>query len=162
MRAVVVENFGAGSAGTGVGHLPEIVRSKRRSLVVADADDAFHRQADFIAPDGESLVVGVVDRGKQALSGKPPNPGQQFPGPENGVALEIIAERPIAKHLEEGVVARGVTDLVQIVVLATCAQAALHIDNSRAGRFFAAQKGILERHHARVGEHQGGVAGRHQ
>src|SRR3546814_5200842 len=32
MRAVVVEDLGARAAGTGVGHLPEVVRSVRRAL----------------------------------------------------------------------------------------------------------------------------------
>ena len=37
--------------------------------------------------------------------------------------LEIIAEREIAEHLEEGVVPRGIADIVEIVVLAARADA---------------------------------------
>ena len=61
MRAMVIENLGAWSARTGVGHLPEIVGCIRRALVVADADDAIRRQADLLVPDRERLVVGVID-----------------------------------------------------------------------------------------------------
>ena len=37
---------------------------------------------------------------------------------QDGLLLEVIAEAEIAEHLEEGVVARGVADIVEIVVLA--------------------------------------------
>jgi len=40
MFAVVVEDFGAGTAGTRLAHHPEIVRGVARALVVADADHA--------------------------------------------------------------------------------------------------------------------------
>ena len=46
VRAVVVEDLGARTAGAGIGHLPEVVGGERRALVVADADDAIGRQAD--------------------------------------------------------------------------------------------------------------------
>ncbi len=41
------------------------------------------------------------------------------------VFLEIVAEGEIPQHLEEGVVARGVADIVEIVVLAAGADAFL-------------------------------------
>src|SRR3546814_14092083 len=65
MRAVDVEDLGARAAGTGVGHLPEVVRSVRRAIVVAAADDALGRQADVAMPDVESFVVGLVDGDQQ-------------------------------------------------------------------------------------------------
>src|SRR5690606_38153734 len=37
---VIVENFGTGAAGAGIGHLPEVVGSVTRALVVANANDA--------------------------------------------------------------------------------------------------------------------------
>src|SRR5690606_27637258 len=48
---VIVENFGTGAAGAGIGHLPEVVGSVTRALVVANANDAFARHADFVRPD---------------------------------------------------------------------------------------------------------------
>src|SRR5690606_19850620 len=89
VRAVVVEDLGAGAAGAGVGHLPEIVGGERGPLVVADADDALGRQADVVAPDPVGIVVGVIDGGQQALGGQLPYAGQQLPGPGDGFLLEV-------------------------------------------------------------------------
>src|SRR3546814_4294305 len=90
VRAVVVEDLGARAAGTGVGHLPEVVRGVRRALVVADADDALGRQADVAMPDVEGFVVGLVDGDQQALGGQLPDLRQQFPRPGDGVLLEVV------------------------------------------------------------------------
>ena len=51
--------------------------------------------------------------------------GDQVPGELDRALLEIVAEREIAEHLEEGVVARGVADIVEVVVLAAGAHAFL-------------------------------------
>jgi hypothetical protein len=40
-------------------------------------------------------------------------------------SLEIVAEGEVAEHLEEGVVAGGVADIVEVVVLAAGAHAFL-------------------------------------
>ena len=162
VRAMVVEDFGARTAGAGIGHLPEVVGGERRTLVVADADDALGRDADHVLPDIVGLVVGLVDRDQQAVFRQLPDLGQQFPGPDDRLALEVVAERPVAEHLEKSVMARGIADLIEVVVLAAGAQAALHVDDARARRLFAAEERVLERHHARIGEHQGRIAGRNQ
>jgi hypothetical protein len=47
--AVVVEDFAARAAGAGVGHHPEVVGLVLAALVVADADHALGRQADFLS-----------------------------------------------------------------------------------------------------------------
>ncbi len=65
MIAVVKEDFGARAARTGVAHLPEVVRSKRRAFVVADADNTLARNAYFIGPDVESFVIGLVNGNPQ-------------------------------------------------------------------------------------------------
>ena len=74
------------------------------------------------------------------------------------VALEIVAEAEVAQHLEEGVVARGVADRIQIVVLAAGAHAALRRGRARVVALFGAEEGVLELHHARVGEQQRTIA----
>ena len=104
----------------------------------------------------------VVDGDQQALGRQLPDLGQQLPGPGDGVLLEVVAERPVAQHLEEGVVARGVADLVEVVVLAAGAQAALHIGRAHVAALLGAQEHVLELDHARVGEQQGRVVARHQ
>ena len=42
--------------------------------------------------------------------------------------LEIVAEGEIPQHFEEGVVARGIADIVEIIVLAAGADAFLAAD----------------------------------
>ena len=162
VRAVVVEDLGTRPAGTGVGHLPEVVRGVGRTLVVADAHDPLFGDADHVAPQRVGLVVVVVDGDQQALGRQLPHPGQQLPGPGNGVLLEIVAERPVAQHLEKGVVAGGVADRIEIVVLAAGAQAALDVGRAHVAALLRAQEHVLELDHARVGEQQGRVVARHQ
>ncbi len=162
VRAVVVEDFGARTARTGVGHLPEVVGGERCTLVVADAHDAFGRHADFLVPDVVGLVIGVIDGDPQLVRRQLEHDGQQLPRVTDRVALEVVAERPVAQHLEESVVARGIAHRIEVVVLAASTQAALHIGRAHVRQFFAAEKHVLELHHARVGEQQGRVAGRHQ
>src|SRR5690606_2936628 len=60
--AVIVENFRTGTTGTGITHLPEVIRGIGRALVVADADDALDRHADILRPDIVGLIVTGVDR----------------------------------------------------------------------------------------------------
>jgi Xaa-Pro aminopeptidase len=52
--------------------------------------------------------------------------GDEFPRPADGLFLEVIAEAEVAEHLEERVMAGGVADVLQVVVLAAGAHAALH------------------------------------
>ena len=80
----------------------------------------------------------------------------------DGVALEIVAKGKIAQHLEEGVMARGIADVLQVVVLAACAHAALRGGGALVGARFLAEEDVLELHHARIGKQQGGVVARHQ
>ena len=67
---MVKEDFTAGTTGTGVGHLPKIVACVARPLVVANANDAFHRYANFFFPDGVGLVVVLVDGHPEFFFGK--------------------------------------------------------------------------------------------
>ncbi len=66
--------------------------------------------------------------------------------------LEIVAERPVAQHFEKRVVTRGVADVLQIVMLAAGAQAALHGGCAHVIALVATEEHILELHHAGVGE----------
>jgi hypothetical protein len=74
------------------------------TLVVADAHDALSRQADDLQPDVVRLVVLGVHRGPEPVRGQLEVPGQQFPGVDDGVVLEVVPEAEVAQHLEEGVV----------------------------------------------------------
>lgn len=162
MVAVVEEDLGARTTRAGIGHLPEVVRRVRRTLVVADAHDAAFRNTDHVAPQREGFFVGVVDGDQQPLGRQLPDLGQQLPGPADGVLLEVVAERPVTQHLEEGVMARGVAHRIQIVVLAAGTQAALYVGRAQVAALLRAEEDVLELDHAGVGEQQGRVVARHQ
>ena len=59
--------------------------------------------------------------------------GDQVPGQLDRAFLEVVAEREVAEHLEEGVMARGVADIVEVVVLAAGAHAFLRGGGARIG-----------------------------
>ena len=86
----------------------------------------------------------------------------QFPGEVDGVGLEVVAEGEVAQHLEEGVMAAGVADVLEVVVLAAGADAFLRAGGARVVALFQAQEDVLELVHARVGEQQRGVVGGHE
>ncbi len=153
--AVIVEDFGARPARTGVAHLPEIVGT-------GDADDAGLGQPGDLLPEIECLVVVDINGRRQLVLEKAEFPGNKIPGEFDGAVLEIVAERKIAQHLEERVMPRGVADIVEIVVLAAGAHAFLRGDGAPIGTLLDPGKDVLELHHAGIGEHQGRVVARHQ
>ncbi len=159
--AMVEEYLGAGTARTGVAHRPEVVGGVGCALVVTDAHHALGRHADFLGPDVVGLVIAGVDGDPELLLGQvqPLVRGQEFPGVGDGIALEIVAETEVTQHFEEGVMARGVTDIFQVVVLATGAHAFLAGGGAGIGALFQAQEAILELIHPRVGEQQGWIVG---
>ena len=110
VRTVVVKDFAARAAGAGIGHHPEVVAFVFVALVVADANHALGRQADDFRPNVIGFVVLVIDGGKQALGRQAINLSEQFPAPLQAFFLKVIAKAPVAQHLEEGMVARRVTD----------------------------------------------------
>src|SRR5580658_1845135 len=88
--------------------------------------------------------------------------GHQPPGQLDGAFLEVIAERKIAEHLEEGVVPGGVADIVEVVMLAAGADAFLRRGRAHVGALLEAGENVLELHHAGIGEHQCRVVARHE
>ncbi|MNF43853.1 hypothetical protein D3C84_249540 [compost metagenome] len=162
--AVVEENLGARAARAGVTHRPEIVRGVGRPLVVANTHHALGRHADFLGPDGVGLVVAGVDGDPELFLGQvqPLRRGEELPGVADGVAFEIVAEAEVAQHLEEGVVARGVADVLQVVVLAAGTHALLAGGGAGVGALFQAEEAVLELVHAGVGEQQGRIVRRDQ
>src|SRR3977135_1910581 len=153
--AMVVENLRAWTAGTGVAHGPEIVGA-------GDAHDLVVRQAGDLLPQIEGLIVVDVDRHHQAVDRDAELLGDQVPGELDRAILEIVAEGKIPQHLEKRMMAGGVADIVEVVVLAAGAHAFLRRGGARIGTLLDAGEDILELHHAGVGEHQGRVVARHQ
>ena len=119
------------------------------------------RPGDLL-PQLERLVVVDIDGRDQPVLGQAEFPGDEVPGELDRAVLEVVAERKIAEHLEEGVVARGVADVVEVVVLAAGAHAFLRGDRALVGALLDAGEHVLELHHAGVGEHQGRVVARHE
>src|SRR5687767_10448373 len=76
--------------------------------------------------------------------------------------LEIVPERKIAEHFEEGMMARGVADIVEVVMLAPGADALLAARRGRIGPRLEPGEHVLERHHPGVDEHERGIVVRHQ
>ena len=159
---VVVEDFRTRAARAGVGHHPEVVALVAATFVVANANHALGWQANFFGPNVIGFVVFLVDGGQQTLRGQLVDLGQQLPRPLERLTLEVVTKRPVAQHFKEGVVARGVAHVFQVVVFATGAQAGLHRGGTHVRALVFAQEHVFELDHARVGEHQGGVVARHQ
>ena len=152
---MIEEDLGTRTAWAVVAHRPEIVLG-------GDADDAVGADTGDFLPQRKRLVIGVIDRDQQLVLGQAPFACQQCPGMGNCLFLEVIAERKIAQHFKKRVMPRGITDIVQIVVLAPGTNAFLRRCGTRSGARFKARKHVLERHHARVRKHQGRVVVRHQ
>ena len=72
--SVVKKDFGAGAAGTGIAHLPEIVFCR-------NTDNTVVRQSGNFFPDIISLVVRMINRNGQAGFIHVKFFGQQFPSP---------------------------------------------------------------------------------
>ena len=152
-------DLAAWPARAGVRHSPEV-------LVVADLDVAplrhpLRRQADLGAPDVPGDVVVGVRRGAQPLAGDPQVPGQEIPGEMDRLALEVVAEAPVAEHLEEGVVVGVLADVVEVVVLAAGADALLRVGRPLVRPGADAEEHVLELVHAGVGEQERRIVERH-
>ena len=75
----------------------------------------------------------------------------------NGLGFEIVAERPVPEHLEEGVVVVVLADIFEVVVLAAGSDALLGVDGPGVVAPAVAEEDFLELVHPGVGEQQRGV-----
>ena len=73
----------------------------------------------LVDPHGTGFVI-VGERGHPQLLGVEAvaalilRGGEQLPGVVDGLFLEVVAEGEVAEHLEEGAVAGGLADLVDV------------------------------------------------
>src|SRR5690606_41171042 len=137
VRAVVEEDLGAWSAGTGVAHGPEVG-------FLAEAGHPLNGDAHLLGPDAFGLIVVLVDGDPQAVRIQSELVSEQLPREADGIALEIIPEAEIAEHLEERVVAGGVAHVLQVIVLAARAHAALAGGGAHVGTRILAEEHVLE------------------
>ena len=120
------------------------------------------------APDVVGLVIprharlAAEHRRKQAIRGQLPLVGQQRPGEGNRLALEVVAKREVAEHLEEGVMPERRPDVLEVVVLAADAHALLRGRRTRVVARLPAEEDVLELVHPGVGEEQRRIVVRHQ
>ena len=143
--AAVVVELRARAARPDVAHPPPVLLVAGRE--VAPAHEALRRQADLVLPHRVGQVVGRVHGRGQPVRGDAEVAGQELPRPVDRLALEVVAEAPVAEHLEQRVVARGPADLLEVVVLAGDAQAALVVDGTRVVALLDARQRVLELDH---------------
>ena len=93
----------------------------------------------------------------QSFGRQAPDLGQQFPRPFDGLGFEVVTERPVAQHLEEGVVVGVPSNIFQVVVLAASADAFLGVDGTDKVTVTAPEENVLELVHPGIGKQQGGV-----
>ena len=155
LAAVEVE-LRAGAAGAGRARLPEVVGA-------AEEDDPLLRHPDR-APDLDRLLVGSEAELLVAAEDRRPDPvgvhpealGRELPAPGDRLRLEVVAEAPVAEHLEEGEVAGGLADLLDV----GRAEAFLDVGEARRRRLLAAQEVGLERLHPGGRQQHRGVVDR--
>ena len=146
----------ARAAGSRVAHLPEIV-------VTVTVDDM--RDGEMFFPIRRRFVVafepfgGIAfkDGGIEAAGIDFQHVDEIFPGPVDGLLLEVVAKRPVPQHLKHGVVVGIQPHLFEVGVLATHAQALLGVGHAAIFGRDIAQYDVFELVHARIGKHQCGV-----
>ena len=117
--AVVVKDLRAWTARPCVAHRPKVVGC-------GDADDLVVAQAGDLLPQAALRRPRTCERSPASGSCRQTEfLGDEVPRQLDGTLLEIVAEREVAEHLEEGVVARRVTDVFEVVMLAAGAHAFL-------------------------------------
>jgi len=155
-------DFATRAAGAGIAHFPEIV-------LAAKIGDVLRIYVCYLHPVTSCLLVGFQfalfvfeNRSPEPIFGQPPHLGEQLPGPSDGLPFVIIAKRPVAQHLEKGVVVGIVPHILQIVMFAGDPHALLSVSHSRILSFLQTQEDVLELIHSSIGEQQRGIIARYQ
>ena len=103
-------------------------------------------------PDVIGLLVFGVDRHPELFRRQVEVFGEELPGEMNGILLEIVAEREVPEHFEEGVMTGGVADVVEVIVLAAGADALLRRCGALIGAMIESEVDVLELIHAGIGK----------
>ncbi len=154
LGTVVEEDLRTGTAGSGVTHRPEVVLLK--------AENPLARDAFLLMPDVGGFIIVGVDRDIEARLVDVQVDGEEFPGIGDRLFFEIVAEREVAEHLEEGVMTGCAADVLQVVVLAAGPDALLRSGGAHVSPFFLAEEAVLELVHAGIGKEQGRIVVRYQ
>ena len=139
-------------------------RSRRRKLPPVLRTRALHdpltRYTD-LAPRGDRLLVGshtellvaAEDRDPDVLRPEAESICREVPRESRRLRLEVVAEREVAEHLEEGEVPRGRADDLDVLG----SERLLAARGARVRRPLGAQEVGLQRLHAGDREQRGGV-----
>ena len=146
-------NLRAGTARTGLTHLPEIV-------VLVAVDDVVGRYV--LAPVFGSLVVTLESFRGIALEDCDIKVGgvevqhvyEIFPSIVDGSLLEVVTEAPVAEHLEHRVVVGIVSHLLQVVVLTADAQTLLRVAATTRIGILGAKDDVFPLVHTCICKHQ--------
>ena len=153
LRAPVVVDLRAWAARARDAHAPVVVGQPT-------ALDAALRELDHVPPDRVGLVVlGQHGRPEPVLGKAEPavvlRAGQQLPGVRDRHVLEVVAERPVAQHLEERRVPGGLADFLDVAG----PHALLHVRRPPERRGLLAEQIRLERLHSGDDEQHRGIVG---
>ena len=109
--------------------------------------------------EGRGITFGgSIDSRIKALGRDSPDIDDEFPSPSDGFFFKVITEGPVAQHLEKGMMVGVVTNIFQVIMLTTSADAFLRICGAcgRIRRFFGAEEVGHELIHSRIGKQQAG------
>ena len=85
--------------------LPEVV-------FLPHAENVIHGHTDLLMPDTFCLIIILIHRSQSiALRFHFQHFGAIFPGPVNGLCLEIISEGEITQHFEKGAMTRRLSHI---------------------------------------------------
>ncbi len=151
--AYIYMYLGARAAGTGVAHFPEVV------VLVAEQNVILRKMLEpgfaRLGVQGRAVLRAAFEDGRvQQAAVDFIDFRQEFPGPVYGLVLEVVAEAPVAQHLEHSVVVRIVSHFFEVVVLSAHSQAFLRVRRTRVRRGGVTEEDVLELVHTGVGEHQ--------
>ena len=145
--------LGTRTTRTCIAHLPEVI-------MLVTVEDMIFRKVLF--PKGSSFIVtfqsffraALEYGGVKVLRIYLQNLYQIFPCPVDSLFLKVVAERPVTQHLEHGVVVRGVSHFLQVIMFSANAQTFLRVRDSFIFRRVVAQNNIFKLVHPRIGKHQ--------
>ena len=151
--AAVHMDLAARTARTRLAHLPEVV------MLVAVQDmvcrQVFGPDRSRLGVTLETFFLGTLKyRGIQVRRVDFQDIYDIFPCKINRLLLEIVAERPVAQHLEHGMVIGVMTYFLQVIMFAAHAQTFLAVRYTRILDRVVAQNNTFPRIHTCVGEHQ--------
>ena len=136
VRCEIDMHFRARPARTGVAHHPEIVCFSTVENVDGRIEIGFAKQSRpmivrFLIELARFARTRFLNGRVKPLRRKFPAINHEIPSPLDRFLLEIIAEAPVAEHLEKSVVIGVEPDVIEVVVFAAGTDAFLRVGDTR-------------------------------